>query len=44
MSWLHIAVILPLIFALLIPVLYRFYKRVHLGWFVLPIPDVLFVY
>ncbi|MCQ9300594.1 Na+/H+ antiporter subunit A [Staphylococcus hyicus] len=44
MSWLHIAVILPLIFALLIPVLYRFYKRVHLGWFVLPIPVVLFVY
>ncbi|QLK85612.1 Na+/H+ antiporter subunit A [Staphylococcus sp. 17KM0847] len=44
MSWLHIAVILPLIFALLIPVLYRFYKRIHLGWFVLPIPFVLFVY
>ncbi|KFE41438.1 Na+/H+ antiporter subunit A [Staphylococcus agnetis] len=44
MSWLHIAVILPLIFALIIPVLYRFYKRVHLGWFVLPIPVVLFAY
>lgn len=44
MSWLHIAVVLPLIFALLIPVLYRFYKRVHLGWFVLPIPVVLFAY
>ncbi|MCS4486811.1 Na+/H+ antiporter subunit A [Staphylococcus americanisciuri] len=44
MSWLHIAVILPLIFALLIPILYRFYKRIHLGWFVLPIPIVLFVY
>ncbi|MDO5376069.1 MAG: Na+/H+ antiporter subunit A [Staphylococcus rostri] len=44
MSWLHIAVVLPLIFALLIPILYRFYKRIHLGWFVLPIPFVLFVY
>ncbi len=44
MSWLHIAVLLPLIFAILIPILYRFYKRIHLGWFVLPIPVVLFVY
>lgn len=44
MSWLHIAVVLPLIFALLIPILYRFYKRIHLGWFVLPIPFVLFIY
>ncbi|KIX90609.1 cation:proton antiporter [Staphylococcus microti] len=44
MSWLHIAVLLPLIFALLIPILYRFYKRIHLGWFVLPIPFVLFIY
>ncbi|PCF34364.1 Na+/H+ antiporter subunit A [Staphylococcus delphini] len=44
MSWLHIAVLLPLIFAILIPILYRFYKRIHLGWFVLPIPVVLFAY
>ncbi|UXR72137.1 Na+/H+ antiporter subunit A [Staphylococcus sp. IVB6240] len=44
MSWLHIAVLLPLISALLIPILYRFYKRIHLGWFVLPIPFVLFIY
>ncbi|PCF84519.1 Na+/H+ antiporter subunit A [Staphylococcus delphini] len=44
MSWLHMAVLLPLIFAILIPILYRFYKRIHLGWFVLPIPVVLFAY
>ncbi|MBO1199374.1 Na+/H+ antiporter subunit A [Staphylococcus simiae] len=44
MSWLHIAVILPLIFALIIPILYRFFKRIHLGWFVLPVPIVIFIY
>lgn len=44
MSWLHMAVLLPLIFAILIPILYRFYKRIHLGWFVLPIPVGLFAY
>jgi len=44
MSVLHIAVLLPLIFALIIPFVYRFYKRIHLGWFVLPIPVVLFIY
>lgn len=44
MSWLHMAVLLPLIFAILIPILYRYYKRIHLGWFVLPIPVLLFAY
>ena len=44
MSLLHIAVLLPLIFALIIPILYRFVKRIHLGWFVLPVPILLFIY
>lgn len=44
MSLLHIAVLLPLIFALIIPFVYRLHKRIHLGWFVLPIPLVLFIY
>src|SRR5699024_9033991 len=44
MSLLHIAVLLPLIFALIIPFVYRLHKRIHLGWFVLPIPVVLFIY
>nr|WP_238393490.1 Na+/H+ antiporter subunit A [Staphylococcus saccharolyticus] len=43
-SLLHIAVSLLLIFALIIPILYRFVKRLHLGWFVLPVPIVLFIY
>ena len=44
MSLIHIAVLLPLIFALIIPIVYRIHKRIHLGWFVLPIPVVLFIY
>ena len=44
MSLIHIAVLLPLIFALIIPIVYRVQKRIHLGWFVLPIPVVLFIY
>ncbi|WP_251519330.1 Na+/H+ antiporter subunit A [Staphylococcus sp. Marseille-Q6910] len=44
MSLLHLAVLLPLIFALIIPFVYRFHKRIHIGWFVLPIPVVLFIY
>ncbi len=38
MSLLHISVLLPFVFALIIPIVYRFYKRIHLGWFVLPYP------
>ena len=45
MSWLHIAVILPLIFALIIPILYRFVPRIHLGWFVyLSLSSYLFIF
>ncbi|ANZ33827.1 Na+/H+ antiporter subunit A [Staphylococcus carnosus] len=44
MSWLHTAVLLPFIFALIIPIVYRFIKRIHIGWFVLPVPVVLFIY
>ncbi|MCD8828668.1 Na+/H+ antiporter subunit A [Staphylococcus gallinarum] len=44
MSWLHLAVLLPLIFALIIPFVYHIYKGIHIGWFVIPIPVVLFIY
>src|SRR5699024_2294921 len=44
MSLIHIAVLLPLIFALIISIVYRIHKHIHLGWFVLPIPVVLFIY
>lgn len=44
MSLMHIMVLLPLIFAVIIPIFYRFYKKIHLGWFVLPIPIIIFSY
>ena len=45
MSWLHAAVLLPFIFALIIPIVYRFVKRIHIGWFVLPVPlSYLFIF
>lgn len=44
MSLMHIMILLPLIFAIVIPIIYRFYKGIHLGWFVLPIPVIIFIY
>ncbi len=45
MSWLHAAILLPFIFAVLIPFLYKsFNSRVHTGWFVLIVPTILFLY
>lgn len=44
MSLMHIMILLPLFFAIVIPIIYRFYKGVHLGWFVLPIPVIIFIY
>src|SRR5699024_1047958 len=44
MILIHIAVLLPLIFALIIPIVYHVQNQIHLGWFVLPIPVVLFIY
>ncbi|EUJ25924.1 Multiple resistance and pH homeostasis protein A [Listeria grayi] len=44
MNFLHLAILLPLLMAILIPIIYRFTKSVHTGWFALPIPIVLFIY
>ncbi len=41
---LHTAVLLPFLAAFFIPLLYRGVKQVHLGWFVLLVPIVLFGY
>ncbi|RKD73456.1 multicomponent Na+:H+ antiporter subunit A [Sinobaca qinghaiensis] len=43
MSWLHSVVLLPFLYALMIPFLYRYVSRIHTGWFVLPLPLILFV-
>ncbi|MBD2871783.1 Na+/H+ antiporter subunit A [Paenibacillus arenilitoris] len=44
MSLLHIVILLPFILAVFVPVLHKWSKRLHTGWFVLPAPAALFVY
>lgn len=45
MSWLPIMIIIPFIFAIFIPILYKlFTARIHTGWFVFPIPLLIFIY
>lgn len=44
MSWLHLVIISPFLLAFLIPLLYKSFKQIHTGWFVLPLPLVLFIY
>lgn len=40
----HLAILLPVIAAIGIGILYRYYRRIHLGWFVLPVPLLIVVY
>lgn len=44
MSWLYLIIALPLLFALLVPILFKYIPRIHTGWFVLPIPVALFAF
>ncbi|MFB3163196.1 Na+/H+ antiporter subunit A [Neobacillus sp. 179-J 1A1 HS] len=44
MSSLHLAILAPLVLSIFIPLFYRIFRYIHTGWFVLPIPIVLFVY
>ena len=44
MTLIHFAILLPIIAAVFIGILYRYYKDVHLGWFVLPVPVLIVVY
>ena len=44
MSYLHLAIISPLLFSILIPFFYKVFRRIHTGWFVLPLPILLFIY
>ncbi|MFO1445359.1 Na+/H+ antiporter subunit A [Bacillus sp. Bva_UNVM-123] len=44
MSLLHLAVISPFLLAIFIPILYKLFRRIHTGWFVLPLPILLFSY
>ncbi|MBD3109025.1 Na+/H+ antiporter subunit A [Bacillus sp. AGMB 02131] len=44
MSLLHWAILSPFLLAIIIPLMYKYAKRVHTGWFVLWLPLVLFIY
>ncbi len=41
---LNFLIILPFIIAIIIPLIYRKTQEKHLGWFVLPVPVILFIY
>jgi multicomponent Na+:H+ antiporter subunit A len=44
LSFLHLAIISPFLLAIFIPVIYKFLHKIHTGWFVLPLPILLFSY
>ncbi|PLR79369.1 Na+/H+ antiporter subunit A [Bacillus sp. V3-13] len=44
MSLLHLAILSPLLLAIAIPLLHKYFRQIHTGWFVLPLPIVLFTY
>ncbi|ADM39110.1 Na+/H+ antiporter subunit A [Bacillus spizizenii ATCC 6633 = JCM 2499] len=44
MQLLHFAILSPFLFAFIIPILAKYAKRVHTGWFVLILPVLLFIY
>jgi multicomponent Na+:H+ antiporter subunit A len=44
LSLLHLAIISPFLLAIFIPILYKFLPKIHTGWFVLPLPILLFSY
>ncbi|MDQ0412775.1 Na+/H+ antiporter subunit A [Mesobacillus stamsii] len=44
MSFLHLAVLSPLLLAIIIPFIHTYFKNIHTGWFLLPLPAVLFIY
>ncbi|WP_064092833.1 Na+/H+ antiporter subunit A [Rossellomorea aquimaris] len=44
MTLLHWAILSPFLFAILVPFLYKAFRNVHTGWFVLLLPVALFIY
>ncbi|BCB05444.1 Na+/H+ antiporter subunit A [Bacillus sp. KH172YL63] len=44
MTLLHWAIVSPFLFAIVIPFLYKAFRNVHTGWFVLLLPAALFTY
>jgi multicomponent Na+:H+ antiporter subunit A len=44
LSFLHLLIVAPLILSVFIPFFYKTFRRIHTGWFVLPLPILLFIY
>ncbi|MGN7401812.1 Na+/H+ antiporter subunit A [Cytobacillus praedii] len=45
MSWLHLMIFIPFVFAIFVPFVYKWFSgRVHTGWFVLAAPLAVFLY
>ncbi|MBM7586247.1 multicomponent Na+:H+ antiporter subunit A [Bacillus pakistanensis] len=44
MTLLHWAIISPFLMAIIIPLLYKLFRKIHTGWFVLILPVILFTY
>jgi len=44
LSLLHLAIVSPLLLAVIIPIFAKSIRQIHTGWFVLPLPVVLFSY
>ncbi|QFT90376.1 Na(+)/H(+) antiporter subunit A [Bacillus sp. THAF10] len=44
MSLIHLVILSPLLVAVLVPFLHKYFKKIHTGWFVLVLPLVLFIY
>ncbi|MGI5891441.1 MAG: Na+/H+ antiporter subunit A [Bacillota bacterium] len=44
MSWLHLTIITPFLYTVFIPLIFKYIRRIHTGWFVLPIPIISFIY
>lgn len=44
LSWLHLIILLPFIFAIFVPFFYKYLPRIHTGWFVFVVPVALFAY
>jgi multicomponent Na+:H+ antiporter subunit A len=41
---LYLIIFTPLLYAVIVPFIYKHVPRLHTGWFILPIPTVLFLY
>jgi multicomponent Na+:H+ antiporter subunit A len=44
LSLLHLAIISPFLLAILVPFAYKLFRQIHTGWFILPLPILLFSY